>query len=142
MAQDRKFADRWSEFKPSKTMWFWTTAGAVVVTMIVGFTAGGWVTGGSARSMAEDAARDGRAELASSLCVEKFTASATAANLAELKETSSYQQDNFIEDGGWTTLAGLEDAVPGAADLCADELVALESLPPRTAVDTVPLTDG
>lgn len=142
MAQDKKIGERWSEFKPSKTMWFWTAAGAAVATMIIGFTAGGWVTGGSARSMAEDAARDGRAELASALCVEKFTASATAANLTELKEASRYQQDNFIEDGGWATFAGLEAAVPGAAALCAEELVALESLPPRTAVENMTPTDG
>lgn len=142
MAQDRKFAERWSEFRPSKTLWFWTAAGAAVATMIIGFTAGGWVTGGAAHTMAEEAARDARAQLASVICVEKFTASATAANLAELKETSRYQQDNFIEDGGWATLVGMENPVPGAAGLCAGELVALENLPPRNIIEDAQSSDG
>lgn len=141
MADERKLADRWDDFRPSKTMWFWSMAGAAVATIVVGFTVGGWTTGGTAREMAEDAARDARAQLASTICVEKFTtASAAAAKLAELKETASYQQDDFIEDGGWAKLVGIDGPVPGAADLCADQLVAMENLPVREAADVT--TDG
>lgn len=143
MAQDKSFADRWSDFKPSKTMWFWSMAGAAVATIVVGFTVGGWTTGGSAQEMAENAARDARAQLASTLCVEKFVASASAASaLAELKDTSGYQQDDFIEDGGWVTLAGLDEPVPGAADLCAEELAAMESLPAGDMTASAPSTDS
>ena len=141
MADERKLADRWDDFTPSKTMWFWTMAGAAVATIVVGFTVGGWTTGGTAREMVEDATRDARAELASALCVEKFTASGSAASmLAELKETASYQQDDFIEDGGWAKLVGIEGPVAGAADLCAYQLVAMENLPAREAVELT--TDG
>lgn len=143
MAHEKSFADRWSDFKPSKTMWFWSMAGAAVATIVVGFTVGGWTTGGSAQEMAEDSARDARAQLASALCVEKFVASASAAStLAELKEASGYQQDDFIEDGGWVTLAGLEEPVPGAADLCAEELVAMESLPAGGMTASAPSNDS
>jgi hypothetical protein len=84
--------------------------------------------------MADDAARDARAELAASVCVEKFvTASNAAQSLAKLKEASSYQRDDFVTDGGWTKLVGLEKPVPGAADLCAEELAAMEALPVRDA---------
>ena len=143
MAQEKSVGDRWSEFKPSKTMWFWTMAGAAVATIVVGFTVGGWTTGGSAQAMAQDAARDARAQLASALCVERFTTAPTAASaLAELKETSGYQQDDFIEDGGWVTLAGVEDTVPGAADLCAEQLAAMEDLPARDVSATTTQTDS
>lgn len=132
MADNPKFADRWNDFKPSKTLWFWSMAGAVVVAIIVGFTLGGWTTGGTAREMAEDSARDARAELASTICVEKFTtSSAASARLAELKETASYKRDDFIREGGWARLVGLDTPVPGAAGLCADQLVAMENLPVR-----------
>ena len=141
MADERKLADRWADYRPSKTTWFWTLAGAAVATIVVGFTVGGWTTGGRAQEMAEDAAHDARAQLASAICVEKFTTSAmAAAKLAELKEVSSYQQDDFIEEGGWLELVGVEKPVPGAADMCADELVAMESLPVREVGATT--TDG
>ena len=124
-------------------MWFWSMAGAAVATMIVGFTVGGWTTGGSAEAMAATAARDARAELASAICVEKFVSATSAAeNLAQLKDQSTYQQDDFIEDGGWVTLVGVDNTVPGAADLCADELIALESLPAREVTAGAPSADG
>ena len=44
---------RFEEFQPSKALWFWSTAGAVVLTMVVGFTAGGWVIDGSIDLCAE-----------------------------------------------------------------------------------------
>ncbi len=143
MAHEKGFADRWSEFRPSKTIWFWSSAGAAVLTMIVGFTAGGWTTGGTAETMAAQVARDARAELASVVCVEKFIVAAGAAGrLAELQETTGYQQDDFIEDGGWATMVGMEDTIPGAADLCADTLTAMESLPVRDVTTDASSTDS
>ena len=143
MTDERGIADRWSEFRPSKPMGFWSMAGAAVATMIVGFTVGGWTTGGSAQTMADVAARDAKAELASAICVEKFlTETSAAENLARLKDQSTYQQDDFIEEGGWVTLVGIDTTVPGAADLCADELVALESLPPREVTAGASSADG
>jgi hypothetical protein len=143
MSEKKSVSDQWADYRPTKTIWFWSLAGASVATMILGFAAGGWTTGGTAANMATVAARDARAQLASVVCVHKFTSAADAsANLAELKETSSYQQDNFITDGGWAMLVGMENAVPGAADLCADELVAMENLPPRSVDLTTPTTDG
>jgi len=137
MANERKLNDRWNDFTPSKTVWGWSMAGAAVATMILGFTAGGWTTGGTAQKMAEEAARDARAQLASTVCVERFTASDSArTSLAALKETASYKRDDFIADGGWATPAGFDSPIPGAADLCADQLAAMESLPVREIVET------
>jgi len=137
MADERKFADRWNDFRPSKTLWGWSMAGAALAAIIAGFTVGGWMTGGTAQKMAEDAAREARAQLASTVCVERFTASDSArTNLVELKETASYKQDDFIADGGWATPAGFDRPIPGAADLCADRLAAMESLPVREIVET------
>jgi hypothetical protein len=130
MAAEGKFSQRFDEYQPSKTLWFWSVAGAVVLTMIVGFTAGGWTTAGTAAEMAKTSAIKAKAELAANLCVEKFiTASNASDNLAKLKGTSSYQRDSFISDGGWVKLAGLNKDVPGAADLCADKLSAMDTIP-------------
>ncbi|GIK97197.1 MAG: hypothetical protein BroJett029_14060 [Alphaproteobacteria bacterium] len=120
-------AARWSDFRPSKTLWFWSCVGCVVATMIVGFTVGGWVTGGTAEEMASDARENGRAELVAQICVDRFLdASDAASELAALKEQSTWQRDDFIQKGGWVKLAGFEEPVEGAADLCAEELAGME----------------
>ena len=122
-------------------------AGAVAA-MIVGFSWGGGVTGGTASEMAAKASQNAGEQLVASICVEAFVADANAAsNLALLKEAKTYERDNFIEDGGWIVVPGLEKQITGAADVCAERLLALESLselmvvPEASTTDTVP-TDG
>ena len=113
----------WNEYRPTKAVWFWSVGGAVVATMIIGFTWGGWTTGGTADEMATDAREQGRAQLAANICVDRFLASPeVAVNLAALKDESSYQRDNFIDEGGWVTFAGMEQPVEGAAEICASQL--------------------
>jgi hypothetical protein len=117
----------WGEYRPSKGAWFWSCVACVVLTLIVGFTWGGWVTGSSAEQMAVQAREDGRAQLAATVCVERFMeASDAAIKLAELKKESRWQRDGYIEEGGWVTLVGLEEPVEGAADLCASQLAEME----------------
>jgi hypothetical protein len=91
--------------------------------MMVGFAWGGWVTGGTATRMAADAAKQARAELVASVCVERFLDSSDArAQLAALKDESSLTRDDFIDKGGWPNLPGLDKAIPQAASLCAERL--------------------
>jgi hypothetical protein len=128
MAQAKTFKQRVAEFKPSKTLWFWSCAGCVVLTMIIGFAFGGWVTGGTAKEMAQTAADDARAQLVASACVEKFTSSADfAAKLAKLKGTNSWARSDMLEDGGWVTLAGMKEPLNDAAEICSDKLAAMET---------------
>ena len=116
-----------ANYRPSKVALFWSCAGTAVLTMVVGFAWGGWVTGGSAAEMAETSAQEARASLAADLCVERFLAAPDVrTNLAALAEESSFSQDNFISDAGWTTFANAEDSVDGAAELCAERLIEVE----------------
>lgn len=128
MSDSKNFSQKWAEYRPTKTLWFWSSAGAVAVVLVLGFTVGGWVTGGTATEMAENAHEDGRAQLAASICVDRFVDSPQfAANLSALKDEDSWAQDTFISDAGWVTLAGMEEPVDGAAELCADQLVEMEA---------------
>jgi hypothetical protein len=126
--QKRSIQQRWNELQPSKTMLVWSCLGSVVVALVVGFTWGGWVTGGTAREMAETAGDTSRYELASVICVEKFLAQPDArAQLTKLKAIdSSYRQRQFIEDGGWATMPSKDKAARQSADLCAKVLSNLE----------------
>ena len=132
MAITQQFKD----YQPTKTTLLWSMAGAAALTMFVGFTWGGWVTGGSADEMAQEAAEEATAKLAAAVCVERFVnAPDAAAQLAALKETSSWKQRSFVEDGNWTTLTGMEEPVDGAADLCAEQLADME-LPMAKTTET------
>ena len=136
MADENRVSTGWKNFRPSKTLWIWSCRGTAVAVMIVGFTAGGWVTGGTADEMAETAAEDARTELVASVCVERVMNSPDAATtLAELKEAESWNRDELISDGGWATLAGIDEPVYGSADLCAETLAEMDA-PAKTARST------
>jgi hypothetical protein len=82
------------------------------------------VTGGIATSMASDAAGAARAQLAATACVTLFNQGPDkVAQLATLKNASSYQRSEIIAKGGWVTMPGSPDPVRGAADICVEKLM-------------------
>ncbi len=86
MANGPDLGKRREEYRPSKRVWFWSCAGCVVATLVIGFGWGGWVTGGTATQMAADAAAGARAQLAATTCISRFEKSpGAAAELASLK---------------------------------------------------------
>ncbi|BBD41038.1 hypothetical protein Amn_pb00290 (plasmid) [Aminobacter sp. Y103A] len=120
------------DYSPTKKFMAWSMILTAIATIILGFTAGGWVTGGSARLMAAVAARDARAELAASECVHRFIADSDATQkLTELKTLSAWQQDDFVKDGGWARF-GAED-IQGADVMCAATLAAMDGIPAQEA---------
>ena len=130
MAQERKMTirERWEALQPSKTALAWACAGSVAATLIVGFTWGGWVTGGTAQEMTARAGEQAHSELASVICVESFLANPNArAQLTELKALNlSYKQRQFVESAGWATMPKTDSADRDAADLCAKALASME----------------
>ena len=115
---------RWEDYRASKTVVFWACAACIIATLVIGFTWGGWVTGSTAQRMAAQAATEARADLAADVCVSRFqTGSDSVANLAALKASDSWNQSEYIEKGGWATLAGIKEPIDGAAALCAQRLM-------------------
>lgn len=126
----QSYKEQFDNYRPSKTALFWSCVACVIVTIVIGFGWGGWVTGGTAEEMVDDAAEQSRAQLAAAICVDRFMAgNETRAQLVELKDLSSYQRGEFIEDGTWAVMPGSEQASDEAAELCADQLAERE-LPP------------
>lgn len=115
---------RWEAFQPTRVGTIWALIYTVGGTMALGFTAGGWMTAGGAQEMADKAAAKARAQLAATVCVERFLAAADAeAQLASLKSISNnFQRRRFIEDGGWTVMPGNTSGTAQAASLCAAAL--------------------
>ena len=137
--QNRTLSQRFEQYQASKTVLFWACAGSVVVATIVGFSWGGWTTGGSAQEMAEDSAAQARQELAAVVCVDRFMAAPdVGVQLTALKEMErSYQQGKFVEEGGWAIIVPASSPTDyearaddrKAAGLCAEEL-AKRAIPP------------
>ena len=89
---------------------------------IVGFTWGGWVTGGKAEADATQRANAAVVVALAPVCVEKFRHAADVpANLAALKKADSWSQGDFVEKGGWATVPGSNSPqqVTAVAQACA-----------------------
>jgi hypothetical protein len=131
MADRQSLGRRWENYRPSKATWFWSCAACIVATLVIGFTWGGWVTGGTSAKMAADAADGARAQMAAADCVNRFEGGpAAVAQLAELKKTESYRRSDLLQKAGWVPMPGSKDPVAGAATICAQTL--LNPAPPTT----------
>ena len=123
MADKMSLSQRWERYNPSKAVLVWACLFCVVGTMVIGFSWGGWVTGGTATSMAKNARDTARAQMAAASCVDRFGAGPDAvAQLAALKNAAVYQRSNMLTKSGWATMPGSKDSVDGAADICAETL--------------------
>ena len=122
----QSLARRFEDYQPTKSMLAWACVATAVATMIIGFSWGGWVTGGTSQTMATTAGNAARAELASVICVERFKAAPdSAAKLVEFKAiTDSYKKRQFVETGGWATMPGQKSPDRRAAEGCAVALAA------------------
>ena len=111
-------------YKAPKAVLVWSCIASIVVTIAVGFVWGGWVTGGAATEMADRASLNGQAQLAASICVDRFvTGSDAKAQTASLASAESWRRSDLLRQGGWLTLPGRHDPVPGAADLCVQRIL-------------------
>jgi hypothetical protein len=115
---------RWSEARPTKTLVFWSWVAAAVLTMIVGFGWGGWVTGGTARTTAEAMAQDAVVKRLAPICVvQSGRDPAKAVKLVALKEESTWQRGEYVGKQGWATMPGEQEPDSKVAQACATLLM-------------------
>jgi len=95
-----------------------------IVTMIVGFSWGGWTTGSGADRLATERSTAAVTAALVPVCLEKSKADpAGVKKLVALKAlTSSYDQRDAVVQGGWATF-GPGEANRDVAEACASELV-------------------
>ena len=114
---------RWEEYRPSKTEAFWTAAGCVVATLVIGFGFGGWVSGGTAEKMVAEAAQGARHQLAAAICVAEFMQAKDArTRLADLKNAEWFQRDKLVAAMGWATMPDRKEPNMAVAEMCAAKL--------------------
>jgi hypothetical protein len=103
---------------------FWSCVASMVLTMIVGFSWGGWVTGGTARQTAETMAHDAVVTRLAPICVvQSGRDPGKAVKLVALKDESSWQRGEYIGKQGWATMPGEQEPDRRVAELCATLLM-------------------
>ena len=115
---------QWAAVRPTKEATFWLCVVSVAATVAIGFGPAGWVTGGTAQKMAEEAATASRNKLASAVCAEAFLRAADSrARLAKLKQLEWYERDDAVVKAGFAKMPGEEEASSEVAEMCASRLI-------------------
>jgi hypothetical protein len=102
-------------------------AGAIGLALI-GFTAGGWLTAGSADALVKQKSSSAVVAALAPICHDNFRRSSDApARLVELKKASTWEQANLVEKAGWAKMPGSTSTDSAMARACADLIVADKS---------------
>jgi hypothetical protein len=118
------FSQRWREAQPTKKVLFWSCVASIILTMIVGFAWGGWVTGGTAQKMARKMADEAVVKRLAPICVVQFNQDIVKEQkLSELKEMSNWSRRDYVQKQGWATMPGEENPDRKVADACANLLM-------------------
>lgn len=119
------FKEKWADSRPTKTLVFWSWLAICVVTMVIGFTWGGWVTGGTARAMAEARGEDAVVKRLAPMCALQYQdAPNKVQKLKELTEAGAWDRAEYVMKQGWATMPGEKEPERKVADECAKLLVA------------------
>jgi len=120
----QSLGQKWSAARPTKTLVAWSWIGSIIVTMIVGFTWGGWVTGGTAQKMADVVGGDAVVKRLAPVCVVQFNQDAQKVQkLKGLKETGTWEQADFVKKQGWATMPGEREPDSNVAGECVKLLL-------------------
>ena len=112
------------ETKGKVTFGVWGLICGAIITMIIGFAWGGWLTGGTARERTDEAVLASQA----AICVAQFMKQPNhEEKLKELEKISSWNRSEFIEKGGWDKMPGQKKAGSDVARACAKGLEVLIS---------------
>lgn len=110
-----------TQLKPA----LWGAVGGAAALAILGFTWGGWVTGGTADVLARQQAQAAIVEVLTPMCVDRFNrASDAPAKLVELKKiSSSWDRERFVKENDWAKFG--KESNSRVVDACAAELYKL-----------------
>jgi hypothetical protein len=103
----------------------WGAVIGSVLTMIIGFGWGGWVTAGTADQVARQQATAAVTSALTPLCLAKAKMDpARAKKLGELRAIDySYQQEQFVIEAGWASMPGSDEPNRQVAEACASQLL-------------------
>jgi dienelactone hydrolase len=98
----------------------WGAAGGAIAAMIIGFTWGGWMTGGTSEKNARVAAQTAVVQALVPHCVAK--AEQQPEQLILLKKENFYSRHDFVVKAGWVSNVA-EEYRRHVAESCASAIV-------------------
>jgi len=105
----------------------WGAACGAAALAIVGFSWGGWITGGKAEAASLMRVNAAVVTAMAPVCADKFKRAADfAANLSALQKVDTWSRGEFVEKGGWASMTASDtppDRVSAVASACAALLV-------------------
>lgn len=97
--------------------------GGSVLTMVLGFSWGGWVTGGSAQALAIAEAKSAVIAALVPVCLDRAQTDADrSAKLTMISEAPIYQRRDKLMEAGWATGPGTEAPNRDLAQACVASL--------------------
>lgn len=119
--------ERWQSSRPTKMLAFLLCLGAVALTLMIGFTWGGWTTA-AAKQQATISAQAAVVQRLGTICVAQFGDDAEhTQNLAALQTLGAGARSSFIRDGGWATMPGEEAADAKVLSECIKQVLVVAS---------------
>lgn len=102
----------------------WSAVGGAILLAIVGFSWGGWVTGGTAQERAAEMTATAMVERLAPICLIRFGEDPEKdQKFEELKKASSWQRRTYVEEQGWATVLGEKEPDHEVADECVNRLM-------------------
>ena len=100
----------------------WGLIFGAVLTMIVGFAWGGWITNGTSQTRTQEAVVASQA----AICVAQFMKQPNhEEKLKEFEDYRSWKKAEAIEKGGWDKMPGQDESAYTVARGCADGIARL-----------------
>ena len=110
--------------------WIQGAVVGAIALAIIGFSWGGWVTGGTAAKNSVAASHAAVVAALAPICVERFRAQPDAIVRTDaLLKTSTWERSSLIEKSGFATMPGSKMADSDVARACAEILAAT---PPKS----------
>jgi len=109
-ANIENFQQKWANTKLSKSAVFWIVLAALVVTLYLGFSRGGWVTAGGAEQLAQDASQAAIVDRMAPICLLQFNQDPGKTEKLEemLALSSTSRWATYVKQQGWATMPGEE----------------------------------
>ena len=113
-----------SEIKEMIKPLLYGAIGGAILAIIIGFAWGGWVTGGTAQTTAEEMAEAAVVDRLVPICLAQFKQDPEKdKKLKELKEKSSWDRDQYVKKQGWATMPFEKEPDSKVADRCTGQIM-------------------
>ena len=104
----------------------WGAICGAILTIIIGFALGGWVTGGTAQATAKEMAEAAVVDRLVPICVAQFNQDPEKdKKLKELEAKSSWDRDKYVKAQGWATMPFEKNPDWSISGKCVEEIMQL-----------------